>query len=51
MAFTKVNGKLDGKSEGVSVQDLEHLARFERGYGTRDMQFTEENGTIVEVFR
>ena len=40
---TKVNGKLDGKSEGVSVQRSGTFSEIsERGYGTRDMQFTEE---------
>ena len=40
---TKVDSKLDGKSEGVSVQRSGTFSEIsERGYGTRDMQFTEE---------
>lgn len=40
---TRVDGKLDGKSEGVSVQRSGTFSEIsERGYGTRDMQFTEE---------
>ena len=40
---TRVDGKLDGKSEGVSVQRSGTLSEIsERGSGTRAMQFTEE---------